>query len=137
MNSEQLKADKDRVLTDLLFIRSEYVSDPDFALENLGTFGYNIDKKGKITIKTPGGYFKFQIEDIDRIIELVENHYPEDSEPTFTNSAVDVEDEIQTLLDNAKHNLKTARNSGNAGLIDLFTTELANAISRKMSLIYA
>ena len=137
MNNEELKADKARVMTELKLVKELYESDPYFALENLDIFGYNINEKGKITIMIPGGFFSFKIENIDRIIELVEAHYPEDQKPTYTNSAIDYNGELQALIDDAKHNLNTAIASGNAGLIQLFTAELDKVNARKASLQYA
>jgi len=137
MNNEQLKADKVRVLADLNCIKNEYISDPDFALENLDMLGFDIGAKGKITIKTPGGYFKFMIERIDQITELVEMHYPENLENSFTNSCQDNEDEIQDALTDASHNFTTALKSKNEGLINLFRSELDKVLARKDALLYA
>jgi len=136
MNNEQLKADKTRVLAELNFIKAEYEADPSNVVNNLFDFGYYVEQSGKVTIKTPGGQFSFMVSDYDRIIELVEAHYPEDLEQTFTNSCVDNEDEVHTAIQNARHNLKTAIASGNEGLVILFMSELDKANARKEALIY-
>ena len=135
--NNQLKADKDRVLTELNFIKEEYFRAPEFALEELESFGFDISTDGRISIKTPGGYFRFKIENIERVILNVEIYYPE-------NLNVDVREEdcglvsdvVEDNLD-ALENLRSACRSGNEDLMNLFRSELDKVLARKEALIHA
>jgi len=135
MNNEKqiaaLKADKDRVLAELNFVKQEFENDPDFALETLDIYGYQISTDGRIKITTPGGFFQFKIEDIERIIAQVEIYYPEDFDVDVTADNLELMNTLLEKIVEARENLKQARTAKNTGLIELFTQELAKIEAHK------
>lgn len=106
MNNQQLKADKDRVLAELNFIKNElhatldeiakayFAEHKTFAklegtpftinedvIEDLRCMGVDVSDKGQASIKTPGGHFAFPVHRFEAVIELVKKYYPADLLP--------------------------------------------------------